>query len=51
LSGLKSLQELGLLQAKDVEIWRFAKENDYTILTQDSDFNDFFGFSTKNNLD
>jgi predicted nuclease of predicted toxin-antitoxin system len=50
LSDLKSLQELGLLHAKDLEIWRYAKENDYTILTQDSDFNDLMislGFPPK----
>jgi len=27
--------------AKDMEIWRFAKENGYSIITQDSDFLNF----------
>ncbi|PHS33799.1 MAG: hypothetical protein COA92_04700 [Sulfurovum sp.] len=26
--------------ASDLEVWSFAKENDYTIVTKDSDFND-----------
>jgi predicted nuclease of predicted toxin-antitoxin system len=31
---------LGLENAKDVEIWQFSKENDYTIVTFDTDFFD-----------
>ena len=27
-------------KASDVEVWEFAKENEYTIVTKDSDFND-----------
>jgi len=36
--------------AKDIEIWNFAAENRYTIVTQDSDFLNFFetkGFPPK----
>jgi len=36
--------------AKDIEIWNFAAENGYTIVTQDSDFLNFFetkGFPPK----
>ena len=28
-------------QIEDIEIWQFAKENNYVIVTQDADFNDF----------
>jgi predicted nuclease of predicted toxin-antitoxin system len=31
----------GLINVQDKEIWEFAKINGYTIVTQDSDFNDF----------
>ncbi len=27
-------------ESSDIEVWKFAKENDYTIVTKDSDFND-----------
>ena len=27
-------------EASDIEVWEFAKENEYTIVTKDSDFND-----------
>lgn len=30
----------GLKNAPDKDIWEFAKKHDYTIVTQDSDFND-----------
>lgn len=32
---------LHLENTDDFEIWRFAKEHEYIIVTQDSDFNDF----------
>ena len=31
---------LGLEQADDMTIWRFAKDNGYTIVTKDSDFHE-----------
>ncbi len=30
-----------LEECDDIKIWEFAKENNYTIITNDSDFNDF----------
>ncbi len=33
--------KLGLHNKTDFEIWNFAKDNSYTIVTFDSDFNDF----------
>lgn len=30
----------GLEKSQDVTIWEYAKENQYTIVTKDSDFND-----------
>ena len=32
----------GLINASDYEIWEFARINEYTIVTQDSDFNDLY---------
>ena len=29
----------GLINASDLEIWEYAKHNDFTIVSQDSDFN------------
>lgn len=34
------VRRLGLDQADDQAIWRYAKDNGYTIVTQDSDFAD-----------
>jgi len=31
---------LGLETADDASLWKYAKENDYTIVTQDTDFDD-----------
>lgn len=39
-----------LINAPDREIWEFAKQNEFTIVTQDSDFNDLnslYGFPPK----
>jgi predicted nuclease of predicted toxin-antitoxin system len=30
----------GLKNASDLEIWEYAKQNEFTIVSQDSDFND-----------
>jgi predicted nuclease of predicted toxin-antitoxin system len=48
-----SIKAEGMINSQDLEIWEYAKANNYTIITQDSDFNDLNalrGF-TKNNLD
>jgi|SRR5690606_1907453 len=45
-----SVKKESLINANDKSIWEFAKQNHYTIVTQDSDFNDFnilFGFPPK----
>lgn len=45
-----TVKKEGLTDSLDREIWEFAKENNYTIVTQDSDFNDLnslFGFPPK----
>ena len=34
------VQRLGLAEADDAAIWKFAKANGFTIVTQDSDFAD-----------
>ena len=34
------VRQLGLEGAKDIEIWNFAKENDFIIVTFDADFFD-----------
>jgi predicted nuclease of predicted toxin-antitoxin system len=39
-----------LINAPDREIWEYARQHDYTIITQDSDFNDLnllYGFPPK----
>ena len=40
----------GLINSNDFEIWQYAKAGGYTIVNQDSDFNDIFivhGFPPK----
>ena len=37
----KQVRELNLENSTDRQIWEFAKENDYTIITFDADFYDF----------
>ena len=46
----KQVRELGLEDKTDKEIWNFAKENDYSIVTFDSDFfvlSNLFGIPPK----
>ena len=45
---LESLDE-----STDIDVWRFARQNSYTIVTKDSDFNDlaiYKGYTTQNHL-
>ncbi len=35
------VKQLGIENYSDIEIWEFAKKNEYTIVTFDSDFFDF----------
>jgi predicted nuclease of predicted toxin-antitoxin system len=39
--GCKHVKEVGLQNLTDSEIWEFAKNNDFTIVTFDADFYDF----------
>ena len=32
------VREIGLVEASDTEIWNYAKANDFTIVSKDSDF-------------
>ena len=46
----KQVNELGLTNSSDKEIWDFAKSNDYVIVSFNSDFFDFstyYGFPPK----
>jgi predicted nuclease of predicted toxin-antitoxin system len=36
----RHINTLALERAQDVQIWEFAKQENFTIVTQDSDFND-----------
>lgn len=50
LSDSSHVKKEGLINSPDREIWEFAKRNNYTIVTQDSDFNDLnslYGFPPK----
>ncbi len=38
--NVKQIRELGLVDASDLEIWNYARKNNYTIITFDSDFID-----------
>lgn len=49
-SGSSHVKIEGLINASDLEIWEYAKLHQFTIVTQDSDFNDIFllnGFPPK----
>lgn len=39
-AGSTSVKKEGLINAPDLQIWEFAKNLNYIIVTQDSDFND-----------
>jgi predicted nuclease of predicted toxin-antitoxin system len=46
----KHLCDLGLDKSEDIIVWRFAKSNNFTIVTKDGDFNNMvslFGFPPK----
>ena len=48
--SLSHVKKENLFNSKDFDICEFAKNNDFTIVTQDSDFNDFnllYGFPPK----
>lgn len=38
--GSKHVEDCGLLHAPDEQVWRFALENGFTIVTKDSDFSE-----------
>jgi predicted nuclease of predicted toxin-antitoxin system len=38
--GATHVTRVGLDRASDQQVWEFAKEHDYAIVTKDSDFND-----------
>ncbi|MDW7691244.1 DUF5615 family PIN-like protein [Flammeovirgaceae bacterium SG7u.111] len=38
--GCKHVSDCGLSDTEDTEIWKYAKSNDYTIVTFDADFFD-----------
>lgn len=49
-SASSTVKKEGLLNATDREIWDFARRNGYSIVTNDSDFNDLnllYGFLPK----
>lgn len=49
-SGSTTIKKENLINANDKEIWGFAKNFNYTIVTQDSDFNDLnsvYGYPPK----
>jgi predicted nuclease of predicted toxin-antitoxin system len=37
----KHVYELNLHTASDIKVWNYARDRKFTIVTQDSDFNDF----------
>ena len=48
--GSSTIKKEGLINASDRQIWEFAKQKDFIIVTQDSDFNDLnllYGFPPK----
>jgi predicted nuclease of predicted toxin-antitoxin system len=52
--GSIHIQSLNLGNSEDISVWNYAKENNYTIVTKDMDFNNMAStvwIPTKNNLD
>ncbi len=48
--GSRHLQDISLDKSVDTSVWDYAKSNEFTIVTKDSDFNNlvtFFGFPPK----
>lgn len=48
--GCAQVRQLGLENSSDLEIWKFATDNDFTIVTFDADFHDLvtlFGYPPK----
>ncbi len=39
-TGCKQVNQVGLENAEDLKVWRFARKENYTIVTFDSDFYD-----------
>ncbi len=37
-----SVWDVGLYEEDDIPIWKYAKENDFTIVTQDNDFDNMY---------
>jgi predicted nuclease of predicted toxin-antitoxin system len=49
-AGSTSVKKEGLINSHDQQIWEYAKNHNFIIVTQDSDFNDLstlFGFPPK----
>lgn len=40
----KQVRQLGIENYSDIDIWKFAKENEFTIVTFDADFYDLSNF-------
>jgi len=49
-AGSRHLQDISHDKSFDISVWEYAKSNEFTIVTKDSDFNNlvsFFGFPPK----
>ena len=45
------VQDIGFGEVEDMSVWEYAKTNEYTIVSKDSDFNNFLlWFSSKSYL-
>jgi predicted nuclease of predicted toxin-antitoxin system len=38
-----SVWDVGLYEEDDIPIWKYTKENEYTIVTKDNDFDNMYG--------